>query len=145
MDSRENNITSGQLMGLIVSIQVGTGVLTLPSQLATTSGHDGWISVLVYGIIVTAIIFIMVRLMYRYNNKSIYEINKLLYGKYLGGLLNLFIVLYLWYSACLYLRSFTNILHIHLLRSSPSLILCIFTLIPTIYLPKKINFGLLKK
>jgi len=90
--------------------------------------------VLVYGIIITAVISLIIRLMNRYNNQSIYEINKLLYGKYLGNLLNLLIVLYLWYSACLYLRTYINVLHVHLLRTTPSFVLCIFTLIPTYYL-----------
>ncbi|MCB2294419.1 spore germination protein [Clostridium algoriphilum] len=134
MDSRENNITSSQLMGLIVSIQIGTGILSLPASLAIVCGHDGWISMLLYGTIITAVIFLIIKLMNRYNNKSIYEINKLLYGKYLGGLLNLLIALYLWYSACLSLRGYTNIVHIDLLRSTPTLVLCIFILMPTYYL-----------
>ena len=134
MDNRENNITSSQLMGLIVSIQIGSGVLILPNYLARACGHDGWISILLYGIIITALIILIVRLMNRYNNQSIYEINKFLYGKYLGGLFNLFIVVYLWYAACLCLRSYTNIIHVHLLRSTPSLVLCIFILMPTYYL-----------
>jgi spore germination protein (amino acid permease) len=134
MDKKKNNITSAQLMGLIVSIQVGSGIVGLPSSLATVCGHDGWISVLIYGIIITAVIALIIKLMNRYNNKSIYEINKFLYGKYLGGLLNLLIVLYLWYSVCLCLRSYINIIHIDLLRSTPSFVLCVFTLIPTCYL-----------
>jgi spore germination protein (amino acid permease) len=134
MDSRENQITSSQLMGFVLSIQIGTGILTLPADLAIACGHDGWISVLVVGIIITADISIIIKLMKRYDNQSIYGINKLLYGKYLGGLLNLLIVLYLWYSACLYFRSYINILHVELLRSTPSLILCIFIVIPTYYL-----------
>ena len=134
MDSRSNNITSGQLMALVVSMQLGISVLNLPGPLSRVCGHDGWISILVYGIVTTGVIILIVRLMNRYNNQSIYEINKLLYGKYLGSLLNLFIVLYLWYSSCLYLRSYLNIVHVHLLRSTPSLILCGFILIPTCYL-----------
>jgi len=134
MDKRENNITSSQLMGLIVSIQIGTGILSLPASLSTVCGHDGWISMLLYGTIITAVIFFIIKLMNRYNNKSIYEINKLLYGKYLGGLLNLLIVLYLWYSACLSLRGYTNVIHVDLLRSTPTLVICIFTIIPTYYL-----------
>ncbi|MBU3177761.1 spore germination protein [Clostridium estertheticum] len=134
MDNRANQITSGQLMALIVSIQAGAGTLNLPTYLALACGHDGWISALTYGIIMTAIISISIKLMNRYNNKSIYEINTFLYGKYLGRFLNLLIVLYLWYSACLYLRIYTNVIHVHLLRSTPSLVLCIFTLIPTYYL-----------
>ncbi|MBU3183108.1 GerAB/ArcD/ProY family transporter, partial [Clostridium psychrophilum] len=88
----------------------------------------------VYGILITAVIFLIIKLMNRYNNKSIYEINKLLYGKYLGGLLNFLIVLYLWYSTCLSLRGYTNVIHVDLLRSTPTFVLCIFILIPTYYL-----------
>ena len=134
MDSRANNITSGQLMALIVSIQIGVGSFDLPSDLARGSGHDGWISILVFGIIITIVTSIIVRLMNIYNDKSIYEINKLLYGKYLGNFLNLLIVIYLWYSTCVYVRAFTNIVHIHLLNSTPPFILSSFLLIPTIYL-----------
>ena len=134
MDKRENNITSSQLMGLIISIQIGTGILSLPASLSTVCGHDGWILMLVYGILITAVIFFIIKLMNRYNNKSIYGINKLLYGKYLGSLLNLLIVLYLWYSACLSLRSYTNVVHVDLLRSTPTLVLCIFMIMPTYYL-----------
>ncbi len=134
MDNRQNQITSSQLMGLLISIQLGTVTLSLPAYLAITSGHDGWISILLFGIIITGLIALVIKLMNKYGNKSIYEINTFLYGKYLGGLLNLLIVLYLWYSACLYLRSYTNILHVHLLRLTPNLVLCIFVLIPTYYL-----------
>jgi len=134
MDSRQNQITSSQLMGFIVSIQVGTGALTMPAELARVCGHDGWISILIYGIAITALISLIISLMNRYNNKSIFEITKLLYGKYMGNSLNLFIVLYLWYSTCISLRSYTNTIHIHLLRSTPTLVLCIFTIIPTYYL-----------
>ena len=47
MDNRANNITSGQLMALVVSIQVGIGSLNLPNYLSQDSGHDGWISILI--------------------------------------------------------------------------------------------------
>ena len=134
MDSRENNITSSQLMGLIVTLQIGPGILSLPNSLAIDCGHDGWIFILIYGLIITAVISIIIRLMNRYNNKSIYKINMLLYGKYLGGLLNLLIVIYIWYAACLCLNGYTNVIHTTLLRTTPSLAICIFILIPIYYL-----------
>lgn len=134
MDSRENQITSSQLMGLVLSIQIATGTLSLPAYLAITSGHDGWISMLVFGLIITAVISLIIKLMERYDNQSIYDINKFLYGKYIGGLLDLLIVLYLWYSACLYLRTYINFLRVYLLRSTPTLVLDVFIIIPTYYL-----------
>lgn len=134
MDSRENQITSSQLMGIVISIQLGIAILSVPSNLAVASGHDGWVSVLIYGIIITGVITLIIKLMNRYENQSIYGINKFLYGKYLGDLLNILIVLHLWYSACLYLRTYINILHVHLLRLTPTLVLDVFIIIPTFYL-----------
>lgn len=134
MDNRENQITPRQLMGFLLVIQLGTGILSLPANLALVAGHDGWISVLIYGILITGVIALIVKLMNRYDNQSIYEINKFLYGKYLGGLFNFLIVLYLWYSSCLYLRSFINILHVQILRTTPSFILAVFIILPTYYL-----------
>ena len=134
MDKRSNQLTSSQLMWFIISVQVGIGIITLPNDLAIACGHDGWISVAAFGILIAIAVAIIVKLMNRYNNQSIYGINKFLFGKYIGGTFNLLIVLYLWYSACLYLRVFINILHILVLRLTPSLILSFFIIIPTFYL-----------
>lgn len=134
MNNGENQITSTQLLNFILSVQISIGILTLPADLALTCGHDGWISVLVYGVLTSVVIFIMILLMKRFGNKSIYEINKNLYGKYLGGAFNLLIVMYLWYTSCLCLRTYISILQVTMLRLTPSLILSAFVMIPTCYL-----------
>ncbi|MDP4178087.1 MAG: GerAB/ArcD/ProY family transporter [Bacillota bacterium] len=134
MDNRENQITSRQLMGILLSIQLGIGMLTLPADLSVVSGHDGWIPVLLYGIILTAVIALMMKLLNRYDNQSIFEINKYIYGKYIGWIFNLLIIAYFWYSSCLSFRIYINILHVQVLRTTPSLILDIFIILPIYYL-----------
>lgn len=133
MNKKENQISSAQLMSLIISMQVGTGTLLLPGNLASY-GHDGWIAVIIYGLLIAVVTAIIISLLKRYENQSIYGINNFLYGKYLGSAFNLLIVLYLWYSSCLSMRTLINILHAMVLRTTPSIILSIFVIIPTYYL-----------
>src|SRR4051794_11483929 len=103
MDKR-HDITSNQLMIYGISAQVGTGILLLPSSLAAEEGHDGWISTLLTGILSILLIIIIMELLKRCSNKSIYEINNLLYGKYLGWFLSFIIFLYLCFATIINLR-----------------------------------------
>ena len=134
MDEKRHKITSSQLMTFILATQVGTGILTLPSDLAKIVGHDGWISVLLVGIIATFSSIIIVKLMERYKNQSIYGINKLLYGKYLGTAINIILLLYFIIVAAVNVRIFLIVVRSMVLKSTPPLILTIFIIIPSFYL-----------
>jgi spore germination protein (amino acid permease) len=134
MENKDNEITARQLMNFIICTQIGIAALTLPNGLALKCGHDGWIAVAFFGTIITGAIIVIILLLQRYNDQSIYGINKLLYGKYIGGALNILIVIYLWYSTCLFLRTHINILKIIVLRLTPPVILTFFIIIPTYYL-----------
>lgn len=129
-----NNITSRQLMNFLLSAQVGVELLETPNVLAEKSGHDGWIPIIIVGILIAIAMIFIILLLERYNNNSIYDINKHLYGKYLGGFLNIIVSLYLWAITCLQLRLFTELLKITYLRFTPPIVLDIFIILPTIYL-----------
>lgn len=130
MSEKRYQITSKQLMAYIISSQIGIGVMSMPSRLCEIVGHDGWITVLIAGIISTILGVIMVKLLERYENKSIYEINKLLYGKYVGTFINILLALFLCIMAGFYVRIFTTIISIITLPNTPPIILTIFLLLP---------------
>lgn len=134
MDNKHNEITSRQLMNFIIGAQIGIGALSLPSDLISKCGHDGWIAVILFGAIITGAIIVIILLLQRYDNQSIYGINKLLYGELIGGVFNILIILYLWYASCLFLRTHINIIKIIILRLTPPIILTFFIIIPTYYL-----------
>lgn len=130
----KNDITSKQFFVFIVTSQIGTGIITLPNQLAEKVGHDGWIATLIGGIICSLLILVQLLLLKRYEDKSIIEINKKLYGKTIGQIFNLFLVIYLFCGSSIILRRMGDIISAEVLRVTPSLIAGFFTMIPSLYL-----------
>lgn len=134
MSDDRHQISSKQFFIFLISTQIGIGILTLPSELTKNVGHDAWISVFLAGLLYTSISVLILMLMKRYSDKSILSINKLLYGKYLGSLLNFLIWAYLLFASAVGLRLFTEVIRITVLKTTPPLILTSFVLVPTIYL-----------
>lgn len=131
---KEHNISSKQAMILILASQVGTGILSLPAQLAKNTGHDGWISVVLSGIVSMLATVIIVLLLLRYSNKSIFNIMELLYGRFLGKVFSLIIILYLLIISILTFRIFIVVVRITVLRLTNPVVLSFFAIIPTVYL-----------
>lgn len=140
MNNKKHNITSKQLMIFIISSQIGFGILFLPSTLADNVGHDGWISVLLTGIVCTLIIYLLVCFLNKYSDKSIFQINILLYGKILGMIFNLSLFTYLCLLTCIMIRLFIEVVKITVLKLTPPLAISAILFIPTVY----ISFGGLK-
>lgn len=134
MNNPKEIINSNQMIVFILSSQIGVGILTLPGKLAEKTGHDGWLSIIISTLICSIIITIMVLLLKRFNNKSIIQINNLLYGKYLGAFFNLYIILYFIFTASILFRSFIDIVQITTLNYTPVILLSCVLLAPTIYL-----------
>lgn len=134
MGNGRDDITSKQLVTFVISSQIGIGILTMPAKLAKEVGHDGWISVILSGLICSLIILIMMLLLKRYKDKSIIKINKLLYGKYFGNALNILIIVYLFFTASYLLRSLTNVIQQLVLHETPGIVTAFFVMAPTIYL-----------
>ncbi|MFL0269200.1 GerAB/ArcD/ProY family transporter [Candidatus Clostridium radicumherbarum] len=133
MDERKDIITSKQLMIFLITGQIGTGTVTLPGRLAENVGHDGWISVILGWLISNIVLLFILALMKRYSNKSILEINTLVFGKYIGTLINLSLIAYTCFSTVILLRESEEALHITLYKLTPELILTGALIAPTIY------------
>lgn len=129
-----SKITSKQFMIFIITAQIGVGVLTLPSALAKETGHDGWISVVLTGFLSTIVLLCIMTLLKRYSDKSIIEINKLIFGKYLGTINNLIIISYCVFTEGFLLRDVVFAVQMTLLKFTPEPILIFLVAFPTVYL-----------
>ncbi|MDP4147444.1 MAG: GerAB/ArcD/ProY family transporter [Bacillota bacterium] len=134
MKENRGNISSKQMLTFMLSAQIGVGILSLPSDLAKEMGHDGWIAVVLSGVLTSIIIVILVKFLRRYNNKSILQINEYLYGKTIGLIINFFFAVYLLATSAVVLRRFADVVRLIVLRLTPPLVLSLFMLIPTVYL-----------
>jgi len=135
----KNAISSNQLIFFTVASQVGVGIIFLPAQLAEIAGHDGWISVLIAGILFSFFILIVAAFMNRYKKKSIVEINRLLYGTYLGSIINVCLAAYTIIFSAAILRMMVEAMQLMGLKYTPRIVLTVFLIIPSIY---TINGGL---
>lgn len=130
----KNNITSKQMALLTFIGQTGMGMITLPTLMAKAVGHDGWISILITGFISVILGGLITLLLKRYSNKSIYDINSLIFGKVIGFIFNVLLIIYLMLAAAASARVFSIFLKITLLPRTPPFLLIPFVMSPSIYL-----------
>lgn len=130
----KHNITSKQMALLTFIAQTGMGMISLPTIMAKLVGHDGWISILLTGIISVIFAALIVLLLKRYCDKSIYDINNFIFGKLIGTIFNVLLIVYLVLAAAASARVFSTFLRITLLPKTPVFVLVPFVISPSIYL-----------
>lgn len=129
-----NNVKSSMMAMFTFICQTGVGVLMIPSLLATQAGHDGWISMVITGIIVVLLSIMIVTLLNRYKDKAIYDINKLIFGKIIGSGFNILLILYLFINTIGGASLFSYFMRITILHETPAWLLAPFITLPTLYL-----------
>jgi spore germination protein (amino acid permease) len=134
MNNKANEISSGQVFIFVVSAQIGFGILSMASTLAEDVDHDGWIAIVLAGIVTAILICLVVATLKRFNNISIMEINNIIFGKYIGRFFSILAIAYLTYATVLMLRNFNDIIRMSALRLTPPLVLTSFIIIPIIYM-----------
>ena len=134
MNDKKHNITSKQMMSFIISAQVGFGIITLPSTLAVSVGHDGWISVFFTGIICTFVVYFFMLFLNRYQEKSIFQIKIFLYGKLIGMIINICLFLYFCFATSVVSRLLVELIKITVLKLTPTFAISIMLFIPTVYM-----------
>lgn len=130
-----SNSVKSSMMALFTFIcQTGVGIIMLPSILAKDVGHDGWIPILITGIVVVILSVLVVSLLRRYKDKAIYDINKLIFGKITGYGFNILLVLYLFSAAVVGASLFGFFIRITLLQQTPRWVMAPFITLPSFYL-----------
>ncbi|MGM1044542.1 MAG: GerAB/ArcD/ProY family transporter [Bacillota bacterium] len=84
MTNNKDQITSGQLVFLIIQTQIGIGLLGLTSRVHEVAKGDGWISVLLAGLLAQLFIVVMWCLSRRFPSLTLYDYLPTLLGKYIG-------------------------------------------------------------
>jgi spore germination protein (amino acid permease) len=84
-----NDITANQFMYILIGTMIGTGVLSLPNNMAKGAKQDGWISVFIALWYPLYIVILGIYFSKKYPNKDILAISKECFGKFIGSLLSL--------------------------------------------------------
>ncbi|SET99133.1 spore germination protein (amino acid permease) [Salinibacillus kushneri] len=116
---------------LITSVQVGVGILSFQSKVVEHASYDAWISVIIAGIGVHIIIWIAFKMLRQ--DQDIFDIQKELFGKYLGGLFGFIQCLYFLVLSTIALRLYIEIIQVWMFPHISILYLGIFFLILVYY------------
>ncbi|MEX2462118.1 MAG: endospore germination permease [Paenibacillaceae bacterium] len=112
-------ISNYEFMILVCTIISVSNQLSLPMALASVSQQDAWITFffpLVYSIIV---VFLLFRLMRQFPGENLFEISKSICGKWVGGVLNLLLIGYLFYDLVINLRIHADFFNSTMLIRTP--------------------------
>ncbi|MGX5625278.1 GerAB/ArcD/ProY family transporter [Bacillus cereus] len=128
------DLTLFEYIIFIHSLQLASGMLTMPSPLAHTAGTDGWISI-IFGWIITSIIGVLIILMLQKNpDKNFTQILKTYFGNWLGTIFILLYTFYLFLVGVTTLLKATDIVKVWIFPSTPAYQVVILLLLPFIIL-----------
>ncbi|MBM7837077.1 spore germination protein (amino acid permease) [Alkalihalobacillus xiaoxiensis] len=108
-----------QLFWFFMHAQIGVGLFSLPANIYEHAQTDGWISLLVAGVIVQLVFFCFYILHKRFPNETLFGICQKASGKVVGKLLIFLLVVYFIAIATLVLKGFTQLIAIWILNKTP--------------------------
>ncbi|KRF19170.1 GerAB/ArcD/ProY family transporter [Paenibacillus sp. Soil787] len=132
-----NQISLKQYILIIFETQVGIGVLSLPRDLVKTSGTDGWISIILGWILSILFSLVIIRIMEKNPEHTLFEIFTKYFGKWAGkGLVAAWSLLAA-YAASTVMFSTIHIIKIWIVQDIRNFILMILFTIPIYMITKQ--------
>ncbi|CAM4201355.1 spore germination protein [Paenibacillus alkaliterrae] len=135
INNNTDQITTAQAAVIVSNFLLGTGVLTLPRVAAEAAGTpDVWLSVLIGGMIAIAAGIIMAVLSKSHPGLTVFQYNKSLLGKWIGGLISAAFIIYFFMLAGYQVRALTEVTSLFLLEGTPSWAIIIAFMWVSLYL-----------
>ncbi|EIT86347.1 spore germination protein [Fictibacillus macauensis ZFHKF-1] len=96
---------------LIVSMQIGVGILGFQRYIAKSSGHDAWMTVMIAGVAIHALVWMCYSLL---NNSGgdLVSIHEQLFGKWVGAVFSTLFFLYAVFLALTALRTYIEVIQV---------------------------------
>lgn len=114
-------LNTSEAVIVVLNSVLGAGILTLPRTISKAVGTpDVWISVLMSGLLVTAIGLMMVALCRRFPGKTVFEFLPQLTGQWGAYVLGMLIVSYFVVLCSFEIRVMAEITSMYLLKGTPS-------------------------
>lgn len=131
-----NKISIKQIRALVVSTVVGVGILRLPNQLAIILGKDGWIAIIVGGILISIGIVIINKLFDLYPNMDFFQIGEEVLGKWIFNIFLILILSYLVAVMASISRNLGDLLKAFLLETTPIEVMIVAFILATSYIAR---------
>jgi spore germination protein len=115
-----DQITTSQTIVIISNIILGIGILTLPRTVTEkVKTPDGWITVILGGIVALLVVTIMIKLCQRFPDKTIFQFTQDITGKWIGSVLSLCVIGYYLVLSSFEVRAMAETTRLFLLKGTP--------------------------
>lgn len=133
---KKNTISNNQIKNLLITTTIGVGILSLPSNIADILANDGWVAILLGGLLIIPFILMIDKLFKIYPNKHIFEIGKEVLGKVIFTLFLIMIVSYIILTLGYSVRVFGEVMKGYLLERTPIKVIIITMLLTAGYVSR---------
>jgi spore germination protein len=130
----KDKITPAQLAVTIVSVMVGVGILSYPGPVAEAAGVDGWIGIIISGIISLFSSFLIIALGKKFQYQSLVDYGPKLVGRYINIIIMVCFILYFLTFVSMVVRISADATKIFLLDQTPVEVILLGILIMSTYL-----------
>ncbi|EDS78179.1 GerAB/ArcD/ProY family transporter [Clostridium massiliodielmoense] len=118
---KKNNIISKyDLFVTMVATIAGTSIFAYPRILGEKVGTDGWIVIVLTGLVIVPILYIMKKSIEVSEYRKFTDMIQYNFGKILGGIIALVVILTAILVLSMEMRVFTEVLKMYLLKRTPS-------------------------
>ena len=131
-----DKISGTQLWIFIVLTVIGVGVFSLPRQAAEAADQDGWVVIILAGLVSVLNYYVISRLAKRFPEYTMVEIMKSVAGKYIGYIMVFIVWLYIILVGAMSLRIAGEVVKMSLLLKTPAEIIIITLLLPIMWLAR---------
>lgn len=127
-------ITVPQTVALMITTILEIGLLSLPRQVAAYANSDGWIIVIIGGILAFVGSLILSALIKLFPNDTFIEYSQRVMGKGPGFILGIVVIIYFTLATAIVIRTFAEVTNAFMLHRTPREFIIITQMLLTVYL-----------
>lgn len=116
-------ISNKQGVTLVVMFLMGSSIIITPGSQA---GKDVWISILAAILMIIPMLFVYARLVRIFPGKDLFDLQKLLFGKFIGTVTSILFILFALHLGSMILRNFSEFIQTVSFPETPQIITLIF-------------------
>lgn len=129
-----DKISANQVMFILLTTIIGVGILSLPRSVVESASTDGWISIILGGILACIFTVISINLVKLFPGKTIMEFGRELASSPISNAITIFLFIYFVVFSAFEVRVFAEVVKMFLLHDTPTEIIIISMLLVSAYL-----------
>lgn len=133
---KNDRVSNIQLQALIITSNIGAGILALPSSVANAMDNAGWIGIVLGGLAILPFVYIMNKLAEMYRGKIFYDYGKDIVGNTVFKIFSLIYLGYFLIVIALVVRIFGEVIKVFLLENTPLEVIMFTMLLTTSYIAR---------